>query len=149
MIVCRRRTGNALLPESASALESPINQLEGTEDADGRWRRYVNHQLETEYRDFFSRFDVLVFIAAPEWEVVYHWRLLQEDKLRQRCRQQGLDDSAVMLPVQVARFVQFYERITRHTLAEMGSRADYVLAMDRDHQIRKVEGLEGDKGGSD
>ena len=131
----------AAVPEDSAALESPINELEREEDSDGRWRRFVNRQLETGYRDFFSRFDVLVFIRAPCWDMVYQWRLLQEEKLAERCREQGLDDAAVMTAEQVARFVQFYERVTRHTLSEMAGRADYVLSMDRNHRIVDMEGL--------
>jgi D-glycerate 3-kinase len=80
-------------------------------------------------------------IEAPSWEIVYQWRLLQENKLRERCRAKGLDDSAVMSPQQVATFIQYYERITRHCLGELPARADYVLSMDQAHRITSISGL--------
>lgn len=128
-------------PERPKALEKPLNDLEREEDSKGVWRRYVNGQLETSYRDFFALFDILVFIPVPQWELVYEWRLLQEQKLKERCKSQGLDDSAVMSPEQVRRFVQYYERVTRRSLEEMAERADYVLVMDEEHRIQSVSGL--------
>lgn len=130
------------IPEDEMKLASPINRLEEVRDPDGRWRRYVNSQLDGVYQNLFSLFDVLIMIAAPNWEVVYQWRLLQEDKLRQRCQQQGLDDSAVMTGQQVRDFIQYYERTTRHCLAEMPGRADYLLRMAEDHRIRGITGLD-------
>ena len=127
--------------EADESLRHPLNELEAVDDADGVWRHYVNEQLKTRYRRFFDELDVLVFIPAPCWEVVYKWRLLQEEKLAARCREQGLDDSGVMSPRQVARFVQYYERVTRHTLEEMGARADYVLTMEEDHRISGLSGV--------
>ncbi len=127
--------------EEAAALEQPINELERKADPDGRWRRFVNDSLKTEYREFFPRFDALIFIRVPRWELVYEWRLLQETKLKAKCEAAGLDTSAVMSPEQVAKFVQHYERVTRHTLKEMADRADYVLTMEEDHQISAISGL--------
>ena len=129
------------MPQAPAALENPINELERREDPDGVWRRYVNRQLATGYREFFSLIDLLVYIPVPRWELVYEWRLLQEQKLRTKCHEQGLDDSAVMEPAEVARFVQFYERVTRHSLSEMAARADFVLTMEADHRLSAISGL--------
>lgn len=128
--------------ESEDKLSSPMNALEEAKDTDASWRHYVNQQLDDAYQTLFGRFDVLIMIAAPNWEVVYQWRLLQEDKLRQRCQRDGLDDSAVMSAQQVQDFIQYYERTTRHCLAEMPGRADYLLRMGEDHRITGITGLE-------
>ncbi len=114
-------------PETTSALAVPSNDLERREDADGRWRRHVNDALAGEYRALFARLDVLVLLAAPAFETVFHWRVEQEHQLRSRTGTGMTDD-------QVVRFVRHYERVTRHILAEMPSRADLVVQLDRERR---------------
>jgi D-glycerate 3-kinase len=61
-------------PQSAAALVEPVNALERDEDADGRWRGYVNDRLAGPYRALFDRLSPLVLLQAPSFEVVYGWR---------------------------------------------------------------------------
>jgi D-glycerate 3-kinase len=129
------------VPQQDEALLTPVNELEAQQDGDGQWRRYVNDQLAGPYARLFSQLDMLVMIRAPGWSQVYEWRLLQEEKLRQRCREQGLDDSQVMSPDQVRAFISYYHRLTLHQLAEMPQRADVVLAMDENHHITAISSL--------
>ena len=49
-------------------------------------------------------------------------------------RASGIQGDRVMNPAQVAHFIQHYERITRHILAEMPSRADLVAVLDADRR---------------
>lgn len=117
-------------PEPASALTVPVNDLERLEDADGRWRQYVNDALAGGYRPLFDALDPLVMLAAPSFEVVYRWRLEQEHKLRSRLQREGGDLGRVMDDAQVARFIAHYERVTRHILDEMPGRANAVIRLD-------------------
>jgi D-glycerate 3-kinase len=41
---------------------------------------------------------------------------------------------------QIARFVQYYERLTRHILAEMADRADLVIELDPNRAVRTIHG---------
>jgi D-glycerate 3-kinase len=118
------------LPQPKAELAEPINALERDEDADGRWRGYVNAALEGRYRALFSRLSPLVLLAAPSFEVVLDWRSEQEHKLRERLLREGGDASRVMSDSQIARFISHYERITRHILTEMPARADHLIALD-------------------
>ena len=70
--------------QTAEALAKPVNSLEASEDADGRWRRYVNAQLAGSYQRLFGALDRLVLLAAPGFDVVHGWRLQQEEALRSR-----------------------------------------------------------------
>lgn len=106
----------------------PVNELERREDADGKWRDYIRAQLDGPYRALFSRLDLLLMLQVPDMESVLGWRRLQEHKLRERTGR-GMNDA------EVARFVQHYERVTRHLLAEMPGRADCVLELDREHRV--------------
>lgn len=118
------------MPQSPRLLDAPLNALEAREDADGRWRRYVNHRLSHEYQQLFAPLDVLVLLAAPDFDVVAHWRAEQEQALR--ASRQG---AFVMPDSAIRRFVQHYERLTRHILDEMPSRADVVLRLDKNRRV--------------
>ncbi len=128
-------------PQQEAELAQPINAVEQQRDRDGRWRHYVNAQLAGRYQQLFARLEMLILIRVPRWELVRDWRLVQEEKLRARLRAQGGDASALMSPEQVGTFVQYYERITRHILAEMPARADCLLTLDENHDIAAVVGL--------
>jgi D-glycerate 3-kinase len=54
-------------PQSETELVPPLNQLEATADADGRWRRYVNARLATDYADYWRLLKPLIWLNAPDW----------------------------------------------------------------------------------
>ena len=112
--------------ESEEALIVPVNALEAAEDGQGHWRRHANAALAGEYQQLWARIDRLILLAAPGWEVVRGWREQQEAELRAKAR---ADAPGVMDAEQVARFVQHYERLTRHMLAELPGRADVVVRL--------------------
>lgn len=116
-------------PEPEAALAEPVNALERDEDGDGRWRRFVNAALADDYQRLFARIDGLVLLAAPDFAVVRDWRIEQEHALRAQAPpgSPGLMDDAA-----VTRFVQHYERLTRHILTEMPARADLVVSLAED-----------------
>jgi len=119
-------------PQSPAALVAPVNRLEQAEDPDARWRGYANAQLAGAYQRLFARIDYLVLLAAPDFGVVEGWRLEQEHALR-------ADRGGGMTDAEVARFVQHYERLTRHILADMPRYADMTIALDVDRTIRAVD----------
>lgn len=121
-------------PQPEHALATPVNHLERVEDSDGRWRAMVNMALAGSYQDLFARLDLLILLAAPDWETVIRWRQEQEANLRRAAGERpGVMDEAA-----VARFVQHYERLTRHILHEMPGRADLVLQLSADRSCREV-----------
>jgi len=123
------------VPEAEDALAAPVNDLERIADADGRWRRAVNSALAGSYQALFARLDMLILLAAPDWETVCRWREEQEAGLRQTAGQgAGIMDEAT-----VERFLQHYERLTRHILQEMPGRADLVLRLSPDRNCHAIE----------
>lgn len=115
-------------PQSEAALLPPVNDLERDEDPTGAWRHHVNDQLAGPYRALFDRLDALILLAAPGFEIVLRWRIQQEQALR--ARGQGMNDA------QIARFIQHYERLTRHILGDMPERADLTLPLNADRSPR-------------
>jgi D-glycerate 3-kinase len=119
-------------PEDSAALDKPINSLEAEEDESGIWRQYINNKLATEYQTLFSQLNELVLLKAPNFEQVYEWRALQEQKLKKE-RKTG---AGLMNEAELTRFIQQFERLTRHCLTSLPNRADVVLELDSNHRIR-------------
>ena len=103
-----------------------------------KWRTYVNQQLKGSYQELFKFIDHLIMLEVPDMASVYEWRKLQEKKLRENCKENGIDTPNVMTETEIERFIMHYERITRHNLNEMPERADVLLKLDKDHQIKEV-----------
>ena len=113
-------------PEDAAALAIPVNDLERERDPDGRWRRAVDGFVAGPYVNFAARFDAVLFLEAPGFEVVLDWRAQQEADL--------LGVAPADLPPderdRLAGFIQYFERVTRRMLAG-GVRADVTVKLDR------------------
>jgi len=116
----------AALPEDEAALAVPVNDLERDSDPDGQWRGAVNGFLAGSYAAFAARFDAILFLQAPGFEVVLDWRAGQEADL--------LGVAPADLPsaerARLAGFIQYFERVTRRMLAG-GVRADVTVKLDR------------------
>ena len=115
-------------PQPESALCDPVNALEAGEDPQGLWRRHANTCLAGDYQSLFARLDALIMLAAPSFGVVADWRLQQERDL-------GGKGIRVMDAAGIARFVQFYQRITEWMLSEMPARADLVARLDAQRRV--------------
>ena len=121
-------------PQPEEQLSTPLNLLEANEDADGRWRRYVNCQLAGPYRQLFAQLDLLLLLKIPDWEMVYHWRKRQEQQLAAHGGGTGImDDTALR------RFIQHYERLTRHQLATLPQKAALVLDLNREQRVAALK----------
>ncbi|MBV6493497.1 MAG: hypothetical protein LDLANPLL_01520 [Turneriella sp.] len=121
-------------PEEATSLAKAVNALEEVEDADGKWRRYVNEKLRNEYAHFFKQLDYLVWLQPPSFEQVYAWRSLQEQKLKEK----NAKASHVMDEHKLTRFISHFERLTRHMLRVMPSLANITVALDEGHAIKNL-----------
>jgi D-glycerate 3-kinase len=120
---------------------APVNALETLEDVETTWRRHVNTALAADYARLFARLDVLVALRAPGFDVVRGWRQLQEDRLQARAAapagpRTGMD------PPALDRFIQHYERLTRHMIASLADHADITIPVDRQHRIGAIQGLD-------
>ncbi len=121
-------------PQTEAELAVPQNRLEEQEDPDGRWRSYVNRQLAGGYRKLFAQLDLLLMLKIPAWEMVYQWRKRQEEQLAARRSGCG-----VMGEVALRRFIQHYERLTRHQLAVLPKKADLVMELNREQRVIAIK----------
>ncbi len=121
-------------PQSQAALARPVNALEREEDPDGSWRQWVNKQLRS-YQPLWRKFDALIVLQAPSWEIVRRWRGEQEQELLARHAPLAMDAQTM------ERFLRHFERLSRHALATLPSVADTCVEYDDD---RHVTGLNHD-----
>ncbi len=122
-------------PQAASELLAPVNALERVEDPEGIWRAYVNQALAGSYQSLFGRLNLFLLLQAPSFDVIEGWRSQQEHALRERA-----GENAGMSDAEVARFIQFYERLSRHIASEAPQRADVVVSLDERRQPIRIEG---------
>ncbi|HYC73669.1 kinase [Brevundimonas sp.] len=117
------------LPQDEAALAAPVNALERDHDPDGDWRRAVNGFVAGPYAAFAARFDAILFLQAPGFEVVLDWRCQQEADL--------LGLAPADLPpeerARLAGFIQYFERVTRRMLSG-GVRSSITVKLDRNRQ---------------
>lgn len=111
--------------------DAPINALEREADPDSRWRAQIASDLAGRYQDFFDAFDAIIYLRAPSWEVVQHWRAQQEVETLGRAL--SPDDEA-----RLDRFCMHYERITRSMLAGH-HRARRIVQLDERRSVVRVE----------
>lgn len=115
-------------PQTAAALNAPVNELERKEDADGAWRRWVNKQLRT-YQPLWRKLDALIVLQAPNWDVVRRWRNEQEQALIARHAPLAMDAKAM------ERFLAHFERLSRHALATLPQLADSWVEYDTERHV--------------
>ncbi len=128
--------------QRGEALHRPVNDLEAAEDPDGRWRRYINRQIHGQYQALYDLVDIWIMLQAPSFECVYKWRSEQENKLADDVLEQGKDvyrDTQVMTDQQLSRFIQHYQRLTEHALAELPGQVHYLFRLDDDRRIIALE----------
>lgn len=124
------------------ALHKPVNKLEAAEDPDGSWRRYINRQIHGQYQALYDLMNIWIMLQAPSFECVYQWRSEQETRLAESLLEQGKDvygDTQVMTDMQLRRFIQHYQRLTEHALAELPDQVHYLFRLDDDRRIMALE----------
>ena len=115
-------------PQLQTALARPVNALELKEDPDGSWRHWVNKQLRG-YQPLWRKFDALIVLQAPGWEIVRRWRGEQEQDLLARHAPLAMDAPAM------ERFLAHFERLSRHALATLPALADTCVEYDDDRHV--------------
>ena len=120
--------------QSNSLLKKSVNVLEKYEDEDLIWRKHVNEKLKKEYKKIFAIIDHLIFMKIPNFNMVFKWRLLQENKLRKvsRCKKK------IMSYKDIKRFIMFYQRITLQMVKDLSKSASIVMLLKKNHGIKKV-----------
>jgi len=115
-------------PQPLPALTRPVNRLEREEDPDGDWRHWVNKQLRG-YQPLWRKFDALIVLQAPGWDIVRRWRGEQEQELVARHAPLAMDAATM------TRFLMHFERLSCHALATLPALADTVVEYDDERHV--------------
>ena len=121
-------------PQKKKYLKKSINILEKKYDPEIKWRSKVNYELNNDYKKIFSKINRLIFLKVPNFDCVYKWRLLQENKLQLTSR-----GKKIMSPVEIKKFIMHYERITKQMLIDLTTKAYAVLYLDKKHRFNRIK----------
>ena len=121
-------------PQSNFLIKKPINTLEKFEDQELIWRKYVNEKLRREYKKLFALIDCYIFMKIPNFNMVFKWRLLQENKLKKKSQFK----KKIMSYKEIKRFIMFYQRITLQMVKDLSKSASIVMLLNKNHEIKKV-----------
>ena len=123
--------------EKPSSLKKIINSMEKLKDKKQIWRKYVNHQLKSKYKNLYSQLNCLIYLKAKNFTLLQKWRLKQERKLwlknkrNSKLKIRSKDD--------VIDFMQTYQRITQNMFRYMPKYASIILNLNTNHQIQSVQ----------
>lgn len=119
--------------QAENKLSSPVNALEKEQDELAVWRSFVNRQLKQHYQPLYQIMDYWIMLKAPSFEHVYGWRLEQEHKLIASNR--GKHADGLMNAEQIRSFIQYYQRLTEHSLISLPAQYDQVFVLDPGREI--------------
>ena len=120
--------------EKNNTLKKPINSLEKNKDQKQIWRKYVNHQLKSKYKNLYSQLNCLVYLKAKNFSLLKKWRLKQERKLWIKSKMK----SKIMNREEVLKFMQTYQRITQNMFINMPKYASVIFNLNSNHQIKSA-----------
>ncbi|MBD1145090.1 uridine kinase [Pelagibacterales bacterium SAG-MED37] len=122
--------------ENSITLKRTINSMEKLMDQQQIWRKYVNQQLKTKYKNLYSQLNCLIYLKAKNFSLLQKWRLKQERKLWLKSKKNS--KLKIMNRGDVINFMQTYQRITQNMFKNMPKYASIILNLNNNHQIKSA-----------
>ena len=122
--------------ETNNTLKKTINLMEKVKDQKKIWRKYVNYQLKSKYKNLYSQLNCLIYLKAKNFNLLQKWRLKQERKLWIKSKMKS--NSKIMSKGDVINFMQTYQRITQNMFRYTPKYASIILNLNSNHQIKSV-----------
>ena len=122
--------------EKHNALKKSVNSLEKLKDKKLIWRRYVNKQLQSKYKQLYDQLNCLLYIKSKNFSLLKKWRIKQERKLS--LKNKKFNDHKIMSDKEVINFMQTYQRVTQNMLKYVPKYASIILNLNSNHQIKSV-----------
>ena len=122
--------------ENSITLKRTINSMEKLKDQRQIWRKYVNQQLKTKYKNLYSQLNCLIYLKAKNFSLLQKWRLKQERKLWLKSKKNS--KLKIMNRGDVINFMQTYQRITQNMFKNMPKYASIILNLNNNHQIKSA-----------
>ena len=122
--------------ETNNTLKKTINSMEKAKDQKRIWRKYVNYQLKSKYKNLYSQLNCLIYLKAKNFNLLQKWRLKQERKLWIKSKMKS--NSKIMSKGDVINFMQTYQRITQNMFKKMPKYASIIMNLNTNHQIKST-----------
>jgi D-glycerate 3-kinase len=122
--------------EKNISLKKSINLMEKIDDQKFIWRKFVNQQLKSKYKNLYSQLNCLIYLKANNFNLLQKWRLKQEHKLWLKSKKTS--KHKIMGKEDVINFMQTYQRITENMFRMMPKYASIVMNLNSDHQIKST-----------
>ena len=122
--------------EKNKTLKKSINFMEKTKDQKQIWRKYVNDQLKSKYKNLYSQLNCLIYLKARNFNLLQKWRLKQERKLWLNSKRKS--NLKIMSKEDVLSFMQTYQRVTQNMFRYMPKYASIILNLDNKHQMKSA-----------
>ena len=123
-------------PEKNNTLKKTVNSMEKMQDREQIWRKYVNQQLKSKYKNLYSQLNCLIYLKAKNFSLLQKWRLKQERKLWVKSKVKS--NSKIMSRGDVINFMQTYQRITQNMFKNMPKYASIIFNLNSNHQIKSA-----------
>ena len=123
--------------EKNNSLKKTINSMEKAKDQKQIWRKYVNQQLKSEYKNLYSQLNCLIYLKAKNFSLLQKWRLKQERKLWLNSKRNS--NLKIMNKEDVINFMQTYQRITQNMFKYMPKYASIIFNLNSNHQIKSAQ----------
>ena len=120
--------------EKNKSLMKTINSMEKVKDQKKIWRKYVNHQLKSKYKNLYSQLNCLIYLRAKNFKLLQKWRLKQERKLSLKSKKSS--KLKIMNKEDVLNFMQTYQRVTQNMFKNTPKYASIILNLNSNHQIQ-------------
>ena len=121
------------IQQKKSELLEPLNIIEKKLDKKLIWRNKVNNLLKNEYKKLFNKIDKLIYLKVPDFNYIFKWRFLQEQKLKLTTKSKN-----TMSKTQIKEFIMFYERITKHMMKNYSKISDLTVFLDKNHRSKSM-----------
>jgi D-glycerate 3-kinase len=122
--------------EKKNTLKKAINSIERAKDHKQIWRKFVNHQLKSKYKNLYSQLNCLIYLKVKNFSLLQKWRLKQERKLSLKSKKNL--KLKIMNSEDVLDFMQTYQRITQNMFKNMPKYASIILNLNSYHQIKSA-----------
>ena len=122
--------------EKNNTLKKTINSMEKAKDQKQVWRKYVNQQLKTKYKNLYSQLNCLIYLKAKNFSLLQKWRLKQERKLWLSTKSKS--KLKIMSKGDIIHFMQTYQRITQNMFKNMPQYASIIFNLNTNHQIKSA-----------
>ncbi len=122
--------------EENKSLKKSINAMERNRDQKLVWRKFVNQQLNTNYKKLYAQLNSLVYLKAKNFSLLQKWRLKQENKLKLNSKKKS--KNKIMNKEEVLEFMQTYQRVTENMFKKAPKYASIIMNLNSKHIIKSA-----------